>query len=79
MFCIMRTTLNIDDDVLESARTISTQRQVPIGTVVSELIRRGLEPAHRGTVRNGIVLFPVRPGAGPVTPEVVAELLDETA
>lgn len=79
MFDIMRTTINIDDDVLASARTLSEQRRQPIGAVISELIRRGLEPAEHGAVRNGIVLFPVRSGAQPVTPELIAELLDETA
>jgi hypothetical protein len=73
----MRTTLTLDDDVLEAARKLSEARGIPIGAVVSELARRGLAPARRGVTRNGIRLFPVRRGAGAVTPETVKELLEE--
>ena len=78
MLDCMRTTLNLDDDVLEAARALSQQRGQAIGTVVSELARRSLTPANAGTVRNGIRLFPARAGAGPVTPDLVKRLLDET-
>ena len=60
----MRTTLTLDYDVLASARALAAQRGVPIGTVISDLARRGLAPAQPGAVRNGIRLFPVRPDAG---------------
>jgi hypothetical protein len=73
----MRTTLTLDDDVLASARALAAQRGVPIGTVVSELVRRGLAPAQPTASRNGIRLFPVRPDAGPVTPELVKDLAEE--
>jgi hypothetical protein len=72
----MKTTLTLDDDVLASARALAAQRGVPIGTVVSELARRGLAPTQPAT-RNGIRLFPVRPGAGPVTPELVKTLAED--
>jgi len=74
----MRTTLNLDDDVLQAARALSRRRGKPIGVVISELIRRGLGPSQPVEVRNGIRLFPVREGAGTVTPEVVRALLEET-
>ena len=74
----MRTTLNLDDDVMEAARAIAERRGQSIGIVISELARRGLTPASNGPVRNGIRLFPVRPGAGSVTPEIVKSLLDES-
>lgn len=73
----MRTTLTLDDDVLASARTLATQRGVPIGTVVSELARRGLAPSQPATIRNGIRLFPVRADASLVTPELVKTLAEE--
>ena len=73
----MRTVLNLDDDVLESARAIAAQRGLPIDTVVSDLIRRSLAPSQAAVTRNGIRLFPVREGAGPVTPELVRVLLEE--
>ena len=73
----MRTTLTLDDDVLDAARRISEARGVSIGTVVSALARRGLAPEAPSAVRNGIQLFPVRKDAGVVTPELIKELLEE--
>ncbi len=62
----------------EAARKLSEARGIPIGAVISELARRALAPSAPSVVRNGIRLFPVREGAGTVTPEVVRELLEET-
>jgi hypothetical protein len=73
----MRTTLTLDDDVLASARALAAQRGVPIGTIVSDLARRGLASPQPGAIRNGIHLFPVRPDAGPVTPELIKTLAEE--
>ncbi len=67
----------LDDDVLASARALAAQRGVPIGTIISDLARRGLSPAQPTAARNGIRLFPVRPDAGPVTPELVKTLAAE--
>lgn len=78
MFDAMRTTLTLDDDVLEAARALSELRGLSIGAVVSELARRGLAPAATVETRNGIRLFPVREGAGAVTPDIVKALLEET-
>ncbi len=75
----MRTTLNLDDDVIETAKALAAQQRRPLGEVVSDLIRRGVEPPSKAVPkRNGIPLFPVARGARPVTPGIVAELLDET-
>jgi hypothetical protein len=78
MLDAMRTTLTLDDDVFASARALAAQRGVPIGAVISDLARRGLAPAEPAAVRNGIRLFPVRPDAGPVTPELVKALAEDT-
>ena len=40
----VRTTLQIDDDVLEAARCIADDEHVSVGEVLSRLARRGLEP-----------------------------------
>lgn len=78
MFDVMRTTLTLDDDVLEAARAMSESRGLSIGAIVSELARRGLAPSAPAKTRNGIRLFPVREGAGTATPELVKALLEET-
>jgi hypothetical protein len=75
----MRTTINLDDDVLESARMLAARERKPLGSVISGLLRRAVEPAAQASgERNGVPLFPVSQGAKAVTPEIVRELLDET-
>lgn len=75
---VMRTTLSIDDDVLQAAKTLADQQQRSLGQVISELARRGLapRPAARRT-RNGITLLPAGKEGQPVTPELVRQLRDE--
>jgi len=76
----MRTTLTLDPDVLAAARALADSRGQTIGQVISELARRSLasaDAAGAGEERNGVPLFPVRAGAGVVTPELVRALLDE--
>ena len=41
---LVRTTLQIDDDVLEAARCIAADEGVSVGEILSRLARRGLEP-----------------------------------
>jgi hypothetical protein len=38
----MRTTLNVDDDVLEFAKSLAGGRQISVGQALSELARRGI-------------------------------------
>ncbi len=38
----MRTTLNVDDDVLEFAKSLAAGRQMSVGQALSELARRGI-------------------------------------
>lgn len=75
----MRTTLTLDDDVLATARTLAAQGSVPLGTVISDLARRGLDRTSPkpASTRNGIPLFPVQANAGIVTPEIVKSLSEE--
>ena len=73
----MRTTLDIEEDVLLAAQDIARRRRSSVGRVLSELARSGLLSAEVGGERNGIPLFPVRPGAGVATLELVNRLRDE--
>jgi hypothetical protein len=72
--------LNLDDDVLASAKAEAVRQQKPLGEVVSSLLRTSLEspPQKTSVSRNGIPLFPVRKDARAVTPQMVKQLLDET-
>jgi hypothetical protein len=74
----VRTTLDIDDDVLEAAKEIAANRAVSAGRVLSELARRALEPARAPRVRNGVPLMPRRAkGSRRPTLELVNRLRDE--
>lgn len=73
----MRTTLDIDEDVLMAARDLARRRHAPLGRVVSDLARQGLVRGEGTGERNGIALFPVDPGAGVATMELVNRLRDE--
>lgn len=74
----MRTTLDIDEDVLLAAKELAVVRRSTAGKVLSELARKALEaPRKAPTRRNGVPLLPPRKGARPVTSATVASLLDE--
>jgi len=73
----MRTTINIDDDVLAAAKAIARQRNQTIGKVVSELARNALRPRAASGERNGVPLLPARHPGTIVTLDVVNALRDE--
>lgn len=73
----MRTTIDIEDDILQAAKELARQRGVSIGKILSELARQALTPHESGAYRNGIPLFPIQPNAQVVTPELVSQLGDE--
>ncbi len=74
----MRTTLNVDDDVLRAVKELARLQSRPAGKVLSELARRTLERERSpATVRNGVPLLPSLPGEGIVTPDAVGRLQDE--
>lgn len=73
----MRTTLDLEDDVLLAAKEIAHRRGVSIGKVLSELARQSLWRNASETTRNGAPLFPLVPDARLVTLEMVNQLRDE--
>lgn len=75
---IMRTTLNIDEDVLLAAKEIAKQRGATVGEILSELARQALTHEAKTTTRNDLPIFPIQPDAGIVTLELVNQLRDET-
>ena len=62
----MRTTLNIDDDVIERARAVATRVGRPFRAVVNEALRAGLEAVERPAERKPYQTVPrdmgLRPG-----------------
>ncbi len=72
----MRTTLAIDDDVLEAARSLARAEGRSVGAVLSRLARRGLRPLSRQATP-GFPTFSPPADATPITPEDVARALDD--
>jgi hypothetical protein len=73
----MRTTLNVDDDVLDAAKSLPDIRQISIGQALSELARKGLN-AHLRMKRDavsGFWIFDVPSDAPKITPEDVQRAL----
>ena len=66
----MRTTLNVDDDVLASARALAQELGVSVGAALSDLARRGSRPRSVAADRP-IPGFVVDRGSPPITPEMV--------
>ncbi len=73
----MRTTLNIDEDILMAAREIAKRKGISIGRALSDLARQALTPESATDTRNGVPFFPRQEDAGVVTLELVNQLRDE--
>ena len=77
----MRTTLQLDDDVLDAARVLARQRSLSVGAVISDLARQALRrPAGLEKVptqRSGLPLLPLKPAGGVVDLDLVNQLRDE--
>jgi hypothetical protein len=74
----MRTTINLDDDVLETTRAIARAERRALGAVVSDLVRRGLVPPQaRIDEDDGFPVFRVRQPAQSITDEMVRAALEE--
>ena len=75
----MRTTINIDEDLLRIARSLARARSISIGAIISELVRRGLEMQRQPGVdrKSGFPVFQVPRDAHPITLEDVKKGEDE--
>ena len=79
----MRTTLDIDEDVLQAAKDLASRERKTAGRVISDLARKGLlgtsepdGPGPGGTyLRDGWYVLPRRGGI--VTKALVDRLLEE--
>ena len=76
----MRTTLDIEEDVLQAAKELARQEGSTAGQIISKLARRGLTASSiRETktlvIRNGVPVYPARGEV--VTLEHVRELMDQ--
>lgn len=74
----MRTTLNLDDDVMRVIRTLARERGMSLGEVVSALVRDALRAPPEVGYSSNFPVFRVREGAAPITPEMVGEALEDS-
>jgi hypothetical protein len=78
----VRTTLDIDDDILRAARELARREKKTAGQVISELARRALAASPVGASRSARQLHGFRPfprRGGIVTNELIDRLRDEDA
>lgn len=77
----MRTTINLDDDVLLAARGLARRSGTSIGAVVSELARKGLNGGSCSDAEDANGNFygfrPLPNRGRPVTNELINRLRDE--
>lgn len=73
----VRTTLCLDDDVLQEVRKYARNRNITIGKAVSELVRRGLSAPLRTRLVNGFHVVDLPPGSPTLRPEDIKRLEQE--
>jgi hypothetical protein len=73
----MRTTVDIDQDVLLATKEIALRENISMGKALSNLARQSLTHASVASMRNLIPLFPRQPDASVVTMEFINLLRDE--
>ncbi len=76
---LVRTTLDLDDDILQAVKELGQLQRKTAGQMLSELARKALtpDPTLRVRVRNGVPLLPSRPDAPIMTLADVNRLRDE--
>jgi hypothetical protein len=77
MICHMRTTLDLDDDVLRAVKELAALHQKTAGQVLSELARKALSPPRKYAVRNGVPVIHRQPGSPLITTADVRRWMDE--
>ncbi len=73
----MRTTITLDDDIIETAGYLAKQDQTSLGKVISDLARKGLQEHKAIQLKNDFPVFEVSENSPVITPEHVKQLEDE--
>ena len=72
----MRTTIDLEEDLVLVAKQLAAQRDSTMGRIISEYFRKGLEPGKTAKMRNGFPLFDLKPGAPKPSLELINRLRD---
>ena len=70
----MRTTINLDDDVVQLVKQYAESRGVGLGKAVSELVRRGITASLPTCTVNGLLVFDLPPDSPRITTRKVRQL-----
>ena len=73
----MRTTLSLEDDVIESVQAYARNHRLSLGKAASELIRRGTRYQLGTRKANGLLVLDAPDDFPVITTERVRELLDQ--
>lgn len=75
----MRTTVDIDDDMMRATRAVARQRRITLGQAISAQLRKSFEPSGEATTDTyrGFKVLPRRGLTEPITLELVNRLRDE--
>ena len=73
----MRTTLTLDDDLMQVVTRQAKLRGVSLGKTVSDLVRRGLSASTPSREKNGLVVFQLPADSPTVTTEEVRRIESE--
>ena len=73
----MRTTISLDEDIIESARYLAKQNHCTLGKVISDLARKGLQGSYSYELTKNFPVFKVSENSPVITPEDVKKLEDE--
>lgn len=75
----MRTTLEIDDDILGAAKELAAREKKTAGKVISELARKGIDAPRTKTTRKVVNGFEVLPkGDRVVTSQLVQKIIEDS-
>jgi hypothetical protein len=72
----MRTTLEIEDDVLDLAKSVAEARHTSVGKALSWLARRGAKTTAPLSFRNGFCVFQAADSTATFGPEDIEAALD---
>lgn len=73
----MRTTFNVDDDVLRKVKSYAESRAMSVGEAATHLMRRGLSAKVETRLVNGIHVVVLPPDSPKISSERVKRLLED--
>jgi hypothetical protein len=73
---VMRTTLDLPNDVLRAGRSLAHPRGISLGDALAELVRAGLQPPRRINTQTAFPSFELSERARPITLEQTLQAED---